>query len=275
MAAIGTAGRGAGTAGTLAVFALFLSSAACSGQSFSGGPGSGDGGTADGCQGSACVADAAGPCMCTGTAPSTPNYMCADGTTGGPYCNTHPDGTCDWENRSCTPACPNLGCDPACPNGVLRDANGCETCTCAPVADSGDGSACTTNADCSGGQVCGFLKTDACRATGTCLVPEPEGCNAAAPGCACDGTVINIVCNGFPSAYAPAPLLHTGLCADAGASDGGGDGGACCPSGWDLHSCTYPDGGAAMACHNPQLGCASSLTCGQGCDGVVTGRCGP
>ena len=28
-----------------------------------------------------------------------------------------------------------------------------------------------------------------------------------------------------------------------------------------------------MACHNPAMGCASSLTCGQGCDPQVSGRC--
>jgi hypothetical protein len=47
----------------------------------------------------------------------------------------------------------------------------------------------------------------------------------------------------------------------------------CCPSSWLMYGCTYPDGGAGFACHNPALGCASSTTCGQGCDGVVVGRC--
>jgi hypothetical protein len=64
---------------------------------------------------------------------------------------------------------------------------------------------------------------------------------------------------------------------DAGndASGGGGqDAGGCCPPGWDLYTCAFADGGAGQACHNPQLGCASSTTCGQGCDPVVTGRCG-
>jgi Antistasin family/Chaperone of endosialidase len=52
------------------------------------------------------------------------------------------------------------------------------------------------------------------------------------------------------------------------------DAGACCPAGYDLYACTFPDGGAGEACHNPALGCASSLSCGEGCDPVVTGRCG-
>lgn len=28
--------------------------------------------------------------------------------------------------------CPALGCNPQCPNGPLLDANGCDTCQCAP-----------------------------------------------------------------------------------------------------------------------------------------------
>jgi hypothetical protein len=47
----------------------------------------------------------------------------------------------------------------------------------------------------------------------------------------------------------------------------------CCPASWLLYGCTYPDGGAGLACHNPALGCASSTTCGQGCDAVVNARC--
>jgi hypothetical protein len=49
---------------------------------------------------------------------------------------------------------------------------------------------------------------------------------------------------------------------------------SCCPANFDLYSCTFPDGGAGLACHNPALGCASSQTCGVGCDPVVTGTCG-
>jgi hypothetical protein len=35
-----------------------------------------------------------------------------------------------------------------------------------------------------------------------------------------------------------------------------------------------PDGGSGFQCHNPALGCASSLYCGQGCDQMATGSCG-
>jgi hypothetical protein len=33
---------------------------------------------------------------------------------------------------------------------------------------------------------------------------------------------VNVVCNGLPSGYAPAPFLHTGACASPGSPDGGG-----------------------------------------------------
>jgi hypothetical protein len=52
------------------------------------------------------------------------------------------------------------------------------------------------------------------------------------------------------------------------------DAGACCPANYTMYACTYPGGGSGFACHNPAMGCASSLTCGQGCDPVVTGKCG-
>jgi len=59
------------------------------------------------------------------------------------------------------------------------------------------------------------------------------------------------------------------------ADDGGAiaEGGTCCPASWLMYACTFPDGGSGQACHNPAMGCASSLMCGEGCDRVVTGRC--
>lgn len=53
-------------------------------------------------------------------------------------------------------------------------------------------------------------------------------------------------------------------------SDAGLD---CCPTNFDLYDCQHKDGTKGMACHNPAMGCASSLTCGQGCDPEVAGRC--
>jgi hypothetical protein len=50
---------------------------------------------------------------------------------------------------------------------------------------------------------------------------------------------------------------------------------ACCPLGWDMYTCIDTDDKdrQGLNCHNPALGCASSLICGQGCDFEVTGRC--
>lgn len=47
----------------------------------------------------------------------------------------------------------------------------------------------------------------------------------------------------------------------------------CCPSAWDMYSCKEASGGTGFNCHDPALGCASSLTCGGGCDFEVSGRC--
>jgi hypothetical protein len=240
-----------------------------------------DGGN-DACQGSTCSSLPDGPCACAAPGPESANFPCADGTTGGPLCETHRDGTCDWVIRTCTTACPGLGCAPACLNGVVKDGNGCDTCSCAPSPDAGPApSTCTTNADCGAGGLCGYASLSACAATGTCFATSGPVCDLFSPGCGCDGTEIDVACTGLPSGYVSKPLLHTGVCTDAGAPDGGtsdagpSDAGSdCCPTGWGLHACKQPDGGAGMACHNPQLGCASSATCGEGCDRVVTGRCG-
>jgi hypothetical protein len=124
---------------------------------------------------------------------------------------------------------------------------------------------CAQDADCGANQMCGFLASDACNAAGTCF-PKPDFvCHAYSPGCACDGTGINVVCTGLPSGYVSKPLAHDGDCTS--------DGGKCCPVGWSMYPCTFPDGGAGLACHNPAMGCASSSTCGQSCDMIVTGQC--
>ncbi len=52
------------------------------------------------------------------------------------------------------------------------------------------------------------------------------------------------------------------------------DGGlGCCPTGFQLYACQMASGESGFACHNPAMGCASSLYCGQGCDPQVSGRC--
>lgn len=61
--------------------------------------------------------------------------------------------------------------------------------------------------------------------------------------------------------------------ADEVGAPGQDAGAACCPVGYMLYDCELPGGGTGMACHDPAMGCASSTTCGQGCDPQVVGRC--
>jgi hypothetical protein len=84
---------------------------------------------------------------------------------------------------------------------MLKDNSGCDTCQCAPVPDASG--PCASDADCGKGYVCGFLESDACSATGVCF-PAQTGpiCNLALPGCACDGSEVNLACNGLPNGYA-------------------------------------------------------------------------
>jgi len=61
---------------------------------------------------------------------------------------------------------------------------------------------------------------------------------------------------------------------DLGAQETGIDGAVgCCPTGYLLYSCTLRGGETGLACHNPAMGCASSSSCGSGCDPQVSGRC--
>jgi hypothetical protein len=128
---------------------------------------------------------------------------------------------------------------------------------------------------------------------GTYHAPGTCGSNVSCveDACARPGRYIATMC-AYPNAAsdAAAPFCRSGqpaACADVPFDwppDGGSarvqgvvgasaDAGACCPAGWSMYSCTYADGGVGSSCHNPALGCASSTTCGQGCDSVVTGRC--
>jgi hypothetical protein len=66
----------------------------------------------------------------------------------------------------------------------------------------------------------------------------------------------------------------SGTASSSGGTSSSSGGGGCCPTGYDMYTCTYPGGAAGYACHNPALGCASSTTCGQGCDQAHGGVCG-
>ncbi len=143
----------------------------------------------------------------------------ADGCPTCPICAPPPDsGTTIDACPAVAPIC-NL---PNCMYGVTArtDANGCEVCpvcTPAPDAGSGDGgSPCSADTDCPSGEVCGFLETNACGTPGSCFKAPTIICNAYSPGCACDGSEVDIICNGLPSGYVRKPLKHTGACVDGG-----------------------------------------------------------
>ena len=89
------------------------------------------------------------------------------------------------------------------------------------AASHGDGSTrgggpCATNSDCGTGKMCAFKVATACGASGTCVpapAPNTAECTAYSAGCACDGSVVNLVCSGYPAGYASRPIRHTGNCA--------------------------------------------------------------
>ena len=108
----------------------------------------------------------------------------------------------------------------ACGGQTIGDLDGGTGSDSGTKSDTGTTTACTKDSDCGKG-LCGFSMSDACAAKGQCFPPPGAVCNAFSPGCACDGTTINIVCNGLPDGYAPAPLAYKGQCAtpiDAGSA---------------------------------------------------------
>jgi hypothetical protein len=84
------------------------------------------------------------------------------------------------------------------------------------AASASGGGACQTDSDCGAGHVCGFPESDACSAAGQCFQAPAVECDAYEAGCACDGTMVNVACNGLPSGYARKPLAHRGGCGDGG-----------------------------------------------------------
>jgi hypothetical protein len=185
---------------------------------------------------------------------------------------------------ACLPtACPAL----ACVGGSRPNPEPCGCPICAPNPDAG----VTKDA--------GGRDAPICPGPVPPCAPPPETCPAGyeinSPPCGCTscapvdgGTVADAgkkdapIC---PPVNCPALLCVTGIqpspepcgcpiCADAGVASPDAAL-ACCPTRFLLYGCKGPDGGAGFACHNPALGCASSLTCGQGCDPQVSGPCVP
>jgi mono/diheme cytochrome c family protein len=106
-----------------------------------------------------------------------------------------------------------------------------------------------------------------------CTFPPPPPSDAGTSDGETDagdaGCVENVLC--VTSAHWDHALCRCVDNGDGGSTDASAV--ACCPSGWLMYSCTFPDGGQGLACHNPALGCASALVCGAGCDPVVAGQC--
>jgi hypothetical protein len=124
--------------------------------------------------------------------------------------STSDDGSTGMDATVCAPVL----CKIMCPYGFAKNKVGCDICACASEPDGGDdaGPSCKDNGDCDGSDVCAYAKADACAAKGTCVKSSPSTCNAIEPGCACDGSTINTICNGLPDGYVTKPLRHTGSC---------------------------------------------------------------
>lgn len=146
-----------------------------------------------------------------------------------------------------------------------------------PVADGGapDGSpdrACYASTDCNAGEMCGFAIDGACGEAGKCFPAFSGGpCGAFAAGCGCDGvTEVKIVCNGFPSGYASAPVASKTACGaaiDAGPAPCSAT--ADCPSG---QLCGFLKASACTAtgtCMSPSEPPCNAFKAACACDGSV------
>jgi hypothetical protein len=104
----------------------------------------------------------------------------------------------------------------ACPGGggpsVTCESTSSTTCHWVVGSCSDAGAPCTASADCPSDQVCGFPESAGCSAQGACFAMQEVTCQAIALACACDGTEINVACNGLPSGYASKPYAHSGAC---------------------------------------------------------------
>jgi hypothetical protein len=117
---------------------------------------------------------------------------------------------------------------------------------------------CTSSADCSNGDACGFLQSAGCTATGQCVRIGAFCAIASTVACGCNGANVNggpSCTAGLPGGYLPKPILHQGPCSDAGAcvSQKGG----------------HCGGNTAQPCT-----CASGLVCTPGDSGSPFGDVG-
>ncbi len=186
----------------------------CSGDAFLGsGSDAGTSGSSSGAGGGSSGAAASGSAETSGNASGTVSGAMGSGATSG-----SPTSSSGSNGGSGTAAGSGAGSgsSPSSGSGASSGAS-----SSGSTADAGK--PCTTSADCADPQLadvgflCGFPEADGCAAKGTCF-QEPGGamCAAFLPGCACNGSDVNLTCNGLPGGYAPAPLLHNGICLGPG-----------------------------------------------------------
>ena len=107
----------------------------------------------------------------------------------------------------------NLACN-GIPDGYVIGPGATPTSSTGTCGGAADAGTCTTNADCGSDGMCGFSTTDiSCTNVGQCY-PKASGavCNAYVAACACDGTTVNTICEGYPSNVASKPIAHPGAC---------------------------------------------------------------
>jgi hypothetical protein len=231
--------------------------AACSGSSLQASSGTPCSSDADCGQQSLCGFSLADTCTSKGQCFSNPGSIAR--------CSTFAAGcACDGSsvNLTCNGLPAGFASKPVAYNGSCVDSG---------TGDGGKG--CVADGDCGSDKICGFKVLDACSATGQCFADGGESCSGPPPqGCSCNGRSVNLACNGLPSGYAPAPVLHSGVCADAGATDGGTDGaptdGATDGPSTDVSTDDAPmdgsptDGGTDGAQPDTSGGCREDTDCG-------------
>ncbi len=180
-------------------------------------------------------------------------------TRGGGKCKTgtaDPDGLCpdktcaDTGKKPAADADPNWPCDPACPTGQTRTATGCKAGTGCPPSGSGQGGGPGGTSSSSSGNGPGCPHT-----------PPPK----CSPGQQLDTTTKS--CVPTPDAGSCTPALQkAGKCGDAGAPDGGCDGGQSCSPKYE-RSALCPNGKPFKTTKSDAPGkCCSSDSDAKTCD---------
>jgi hypothetical protein len=117
-----------------------------------------------------------------------------------------------------------------------------------------------SDVDCPNNGLCGYPEAAGCAANGVCFASPGAICQAFSPGCACDGSLINVACTGLPSGYFSKALRHTGECTSVSDSGTSADGGACLisASSYD-QSCTIDSDCRMVSSGNY---CSATCLCG-------------